>query len=202
MRKFHKVSWMVLCFFTIASVTGQQTLSSSNSINDQFNSILEKSESYKDLKIVKREWIQNLKQEVLSSVSNIESELHTSKSTLKEQSAQIDDLKSKLNKTNEVLLTYTNSGPTITFLGIQFDQIVFGTLFSILFFGSLILACLFAIKHNKSNAISQHSKSVLSDLEEEYQEYKRKAIEREQKISRQLQDELNRQKKLNTLKVS
>jgi hypothetical protein len=32
-------------------------------------------------------------------------------------------------------------------------------------------------------------------LEEEYQNHRRRALEREQKISRQLQDELNKQKK-------
>ena len=52
------------------------------------------------------------------------------------------------------------------------------------------------------NCQTNHSKSVLTELEEEYQEYKRKAIEREQKISRQLQDEINKQKSATNSKAS
>ena len=196
--------WQTVLFllFAIATTTAQETSLNSSSIASQFDYILENSESYKDLKIVKKRWIESLKESVTHSYTAMEAQLTDSKAMVQHQNSEMDQLKNKLQETNASLSAYTNAGPTVTFLGIEFDQIVFGTLFSILFFGSLIVTCLFAIKYNKSNAIAQNSKSILSELEDEYQDYKRKAIEREQKISRQLQDELNKQKQFASMKAS
>ena len=36
---------------------------------------------------------------------------------------------------------------------------------------------------------------VVEKLEEDFEDYKRKALEKEQKLGRQLQDEINKQKK-------
>jgi hypothetical protein len=72
----------------------------------------------------------------------------------------------------------------------------------VILFGSVIAVLFFALRYKKSNAVTVHSKSLLAELEEEYQNYKQKSIEREQKISRLLQDEINRQKKLNAMNAS
>ncbi|RXR21008.1 hypothetical protein EQG63_03465 [Flavobacterium amnicola] len=196
--------WQLLLFllFIGTITTAQETPSTSTTIINQFDHILTQSESYRDLQIVKRKWIENLKESVTHSYSNLEAQLTDSKAMVQQQKSEIENLKTKLEQTNASLSKYTNAGPTVIFLGIEFNQFVFGTLFSILFFGSLILTCIFAIKYNKSNELTLNAKSVLVELEEEYQEYKRKTIEREQKISRQLQDEINKQKHFIQMKVS
>jgi chromosome segregation ATPase len=202
MSKFQSVSWIVICFSIITSAKGQETAATSNSINNQFDYILEKSESYKDLKVVKNQWIQNLKSEVLGSISKIESELNRSRTALEQQSMQLKSLKAKLDKANSELQEYTNSGPSITFLGIQFNKSFFNGLLSFILLGSIVCVAFFAYQIKNMRFQKNHSKSVLDELEQEYQEYKRKAIEREQKISRQLQDELNKKKSLAAPKAS
>lgn len=196
--------WQMVLFllFVLVTSNAQETSSTSTNLSGQFDYILTKSESYRDLQIVKRKWIENLKESVFSSYTSLETQFLESKAMMQKQQREIESLKTKLQQANASLATYTNKGPTVTFLGIAFNQIVFGTLFSILFFGSLILACVFAIKYNKSNELTLNAKNVLAELEEEFQEYKRKTIEREQKISRQLQDELNKQKQFIKMKAS
>ena len=193
---------VVFLLFAITVSQAQEASLSKNTIASQFDYILEKSENYRDLKIVKTKWIQNLKQNITKSYGTIESQLLDSRTVVNRQKTEIAQLQSKLKETNASLSAYTNTGPTVTFLGIQFNQYVFTMLFSIVFFGSLLSFVFFAIRFRKANAITQHSKSILSELEEEYQEYKRRAIEREQKVSRQLQDEINKQKQFTEMKVS
>ncbi|GAA4760934.1 hypothetical protein GCM10023230_07390 [Flavobacterium hankyongi] len=180
----------------------QENQVSTTAIGNQFNTILEKSESYRDLKIVKGQLIQNLKRDVLSSISKIENDLLSSKAVLNQKSEEISTLKEKLGKTNAVLSSYTNKGPTITFLGIEFNKSFFNSFLSFILLGSIVSVVFFFFQFKKMNLATKHSKSVLNDLEEEYQSYKRSAIEREQKISRQLQDELNKQKKNQTIAVA
>lgn len=202
MNKFQSVSWIVICFFIITSARGQEEATSSNAIGNQFNYILEKSESYKDLKVVKTKWIQDLKSDVLNSFLRMEEELGSSKTAFEAQTELVGSLKEKLNVANSQLREYTNSGPTITFLGIQFNKSFFNGLFGFVFFGSIITVAFFAYQFKKMSCQTNHSKSILDELEQEYQEYKRKAIEREQKISRQLQDEINKQKSSATPKTA
>ena len=59
----------------------------------------------------------------------------------------------------------------------------------------LTLFILYFIKFNQSNKITTESKLALKELEEAFNEHRSKALEREQKIMRKLQDELNKQKK-------
>lgn len=193
---------VVFLLFAMTVSQAQEASLSKNTIASQFDYILEKSENYRDLKIVKTKWLQSLKQSITQSYGSIESQLFDTRTIVNQQKAEIAQLQSKLKETNASLSTYTNSGPTVSFLGIQFNQYVFTALFSIIFFGSLLSFAFFAIRFRKANAITQHSKSILSELEEEYQEYKRRAIEREQKVSRQLQDEINKQKQFTEMKVS
>ena len=203
--KINVIQRLQIVLFLLFAITvshAQETSFSTNTIGSQFDYILNKSENYRDLKIVKRKWLENLKETVTSSYATIQTQLQDSKTTISQQKSEIDALKNKLQQTSATLSTYTNAGPTVTFLGIEFDQIVFGTIFSILFFGSLITAVFFVIRFNNSNVVTKHSVSVLSELEEEYQEYKRRSIEREQKISRQLQDEINKQKQFSQIKAS
>lgn len=202
MTNLKNLAWIVICFFTVTSFTAQENQVSTTAIGNQFNTILDKSESYRDLKIVKKQMIQSLKQDVLNSISKIENELLNSKAVLNQKSDEISMLKDKLNKTNAVLSSYTNKGPTIAFLGIEFNKGFFNSFLSFILLGSIASVVFFFIQFKKMNLATKHSKSVLNDLEEEYQLYKRNAIEREQKISRQLQDELNKQKKMQTIQAA
>ena len=53
----------------------------------------------------------------------------------------------------------------------------------------------FIIKFKQSNIITIESKQALKESEKEFDIYKEKALEREQKAMRKLQDELNKKKK-------
>lgn len=197
-----RLQMVVLLLFAITASRAQETSLSKNTIAKQFDYILDKSENYRDLKIVKTKWIQNLKQSITQSYGTIESQLFETKTVVRQQKAEIAKLQSELKQTSASLSQYTNSGSTVTFLGITFNQYVFATLFSIIFFGSLLSFAFFAIRFKKANEMTLHSKSILAELEEEYQEYKRRAIEREQKVSRQLLDEINKLKQFTDMKVS
>ncbi|MCB0431897.1 MAG: tRNA (guanine-N1)-methyltransferase, partial [Mangrovimonas sp.] len=61
----------------------------------------------------------------------------------------------------------------------------------------LALLGFFIYKFKNSNTITKESKKALADIELEFEEHRKVALEREQKVRRQLQDELNKQKKEN-----
>ena len=58
-----------------------------------------------------------------------------------------------------------------------------------------ILLLFFISKFKMSNSITTQVKLDLKALDEEFETHRKTALEREQKVRRQLQDELNKQKK-------
>jgi len=58
----------------------------------------------------------------------------------------------------------------------------------------LVLLILFIYKFKSSNSVTKIARNNLADIEEEFEEHRRNALEREQKVRRQLQDEINKQK--------
>ena len=58
-----------------------------------------------------------------------------------------------------------------------------------------VLLMIFITKFKRSNSVTIQTKLTLKEVETEFEEHRKIALEREQKVRRQLQDELNKQKK-------
>jgi len=80
------------------------------------------------------------------------------------------------------------------FLGVQTTKATYSIV--MWSFVVLLLSFLgfFIFKFNQSNTITKEAKGNLKELELEFEEHRRKALEREQKVMRKLQDELNKKK--------
>jgi sensor domain CHASE-containing protein len=83
----------------------------------------------------------------------------------------------------------------MSFLGAQVSKVTYNFILWTIILGLLLLLLLFIYKFRRSNFLTQEAKANLSDLESEYEDHRRRALEREQRISRQLQDEINKYRK-------
>jgi DNA mismatch repair ATPase MutS len=192
-----KITTLIALFLISIVSFGQSTQKfiDTGSVANQFDYLVKKSGRYQDYKVVKQVWLQQLKK-------NVQDSLNTSRSTVKEnnqkiasQQKEIDNLNIKLTNSTSEITNLNSQISTINFLGIQLKKGTFKTLlFSII--GILVLLLLFFIfKFKQSNSVTLQTKAKLKDIEEEYEEHRKRALEREQKVMRRLQDELNKQKK-------
>jgi len=76
----------------------------------------------------------------------------------------------------------------------QMSKSGYNMLMWIIIAGLLALLVLFIYKFKNSNSVTKQAKNALAEIEEEFEEHRKVALEREQKVRRQLQDELNKQK--------
>ena len=61
--------------------------------------------------------------------------------------------------------------------------------------GVLLISLLFFIyKFKNSSVLTNEAKESLVDVEQEFEQYRKKTLEKEQKLRRQLQDEINKQR--------
>ena len=194
----NKITMAAIAILFISSTIFSQTnkkFIDSGSVKSQFNYLLDASNNYQDYKVVKAAWVLKLKSNVLDSLSVSEMKILANSEMLNSQKQLIDSLQNKLTASEIIAADLRAEKESISLFGIQFEKSVFKTLFFLIVFALIIALLFFIFKFKQSNSITTQSKLALKQAEEEFEIYRKKALEREQKAMRRLQDELNKHKK-------
>lgn len=194
-----------LLFFGVSTAqnqeeTAEESLSlDEGTIANQFLFVEKKSGNYRangiGYEVVKMTYLNQLKQHVLDSLQNADKTIKSLQNTINKQANTIASLNNTVADTANKLETVNKEKDSVSFLGMQLSKGSYSALVWGIIFILTLLFLLFVYKFRNSNILTQEAKSALVDVEAEFEEHRRRALEREQKISRQLQDELNKQKK-------
>ena len=167
----------------------------SGTIDNQFEYVITKSNNYQDYKVVKKNWLYSLKAHTLDSLKAVRKDLADTQIIVDTQAKEILELKANLENTKVSLEKTKDTKDNIRLFGAQMSKDGYKAIMWLIIAGLLALLIFFIYKFKNSNAITKSAKKSLSDIEEEFEEHRKTALEREQKVRRQLQDEINKQKK-------
>lgn len=169
------------------------------SVQGQFETLIRKSTNYrqngKRYEVVRLLELNALQKNVLDSLKTANSTIGTLKSTIAENETAIRSLNAKLDETTKTLNSTTEEKDSMPFFGNLVSKATYKLIVWSIILGLLIFLAFFIFKFKNSNALTLQAKTALADLEEEYEQHRRRALEREQKISRELHDERNKNKK-------
>lgn len=163
-------------------------------IDNQFEYVIRRSNNYQEFKVVKKTWLYELKAHTIDTLNALHKELSDTQATVNSQSNEINQLKSDLSSTKTNLDNTNKQKDSMALFGMQMSKGGYNALMWTIIAALLALLLLFVYKFNNSNSVTKQAKRTLLETEEEYEEYRRNALEREQKVRRQLQDEINKQK--------
>ena len=112
------------------------------------------------------------------------------------KASKLDSKKNKdlLTLTKITLETALKKENSISFFGIQLSKFIYNLLLWTLISLLLILVLYLSFKFQKNNFLTKRAAQNLKDVEHEYEQHRKKALEREQKLRRTLQDEINKQR--------
>lgn len=163
-----------------------------NTINQQFEDMKESSNNFQEYKVVKRTTLDRLQSNTQDSLNAFKVQVSTFDDQLEERNNNIASLKSSLKETKNTLEETRANVASISFLGIQMSKAGYKTLmWSIV--GILALALVFfIIRYRGSNAHTIAARKKLGEVEYEYDDFRKKSLEKEQRLGRQLQDERNK----------
>jgi len=168
-------------------------------ISSQFDYVSKRSGNYRAdgvrYEVVKESNLYKLRKNVLDTIDAINKKTSELNTTISEHETTISSLNKKLEETTNNLASVTEEKDSMSFLGISVSKGTYNFILWFIIAGLFILLGAFIYKFRNSNILTQEAKQNLSELEVEYEDHRRRALEREQKISRQLQDEINKQKK-------
>jgi hypothetical protein len=158
-----------------------------------------KSQNYQEYKVIKENILDGMWKIVLDSMSAKQAAIRKSQTEANNLQAElnknIETLKAKENSMNDIVFASTH----IRVLGIDFDKGFFAGMFgAILIIAGLVLAgVLYSMKVLKKNL--NEKESLATAISSEYEEYKRKAMDKQTKLSRELQNERNKLQELGAL---
>lgn len=184
-----------LSLLLFVSITfSQEKPAESNALKDQFDKIYRTSTSYKEYKVIGKERFQQLKLDVLDSIKSHKDIIRSEETRYLKEKENTKVLQEKLTKTiaeRDNALVKENS---ILLFGMPLPKtsynLILWSIITLLLIGLLY----FIFKFFKSNILTKEAQNNLADVEEEFNMHRKKSLEREQKLRRQLQDEINKQR--------
>lgn len=200
---------LLLAFFTLqiqaqteVAIDDEKLSLDSGPIESQFEYLTKKSNGWTDergqrYEVVRVQWIEKIKRNTLDSLKAVHKTLNDTKTVVTKQNDEISKLKTSLNSTQGTLEQTNIEKDSMSLFGIQMSKGGYNTLMWSIITGLLAFALFFMYKFKNSNTITKEAKKSLAETEEEFEDHRRIALEREQKVRRQLQDEINKHKNSN-----
>lgn len=184
---------LAISLITFTSAVNAQT--PKKSIDDQFTSLINESSNWQSYKVVEKGKLNQLQRNVLEATNQLQNEIDSSKAALTEQKASLNAITSKLSTTEESLKEALNREDNLDVIGIPTSKSTFKLLVCIIIAILLLALAGLFIQFKKSYTDTKEARKKLIETEEELEELKKRSLEREQKIRRQLQDEINKNRK-------
>lgn len=186
----------IFCLLMSVNTFSQKTKNDTLSLSKQFEQVYRRSSSYKDFKVIRKSTFQNLKKNTLDSIKIIDEKLkiESQKNTRLEQ--EISSVaKIRLEQDLELSEAILEKN-TIFFVGLKLKKNTFKIIIWGIFLTLIILICYLSYKLKDGVKITSQAKKELTRVEEEFNSHKKKSLVRDQKLRRQLQDEINKQRRI------
>jgi hypothetical protein len=190
-----KTIYILFFSFTVSLSFSQEKQDTQKSIENQFEEIYKKSNSYEAYKIIKKRYYQDLKQNTIDSLKQSKKIISDKEHLLFTQKNKLEKDSILLSKTTLELKKSIKREKSISFLGILVSKKIYNLLLWGIVIILLMSLSLFIVKFIRNNRITKTAQRNVIDLEKEFELFRKKSVQREQKLRRQLQDEINKQRK-------
>lgn len=184
-------------FFFALSVEAQDSISvNKNTLADQMNEAFDKSNSYQEYKVIKKTQLATLRKNILDSVSALEKNIKSHGNELQLQKIDIDSLRQNLGKTQQDLSVAKEREDGIEIFGILTSKSTYNTIMWTIIGILLLVGGFLFYRFVNSHKVTNAAQLKMAEMEIELEDYRRNSLEREQKLRRKLQDEINKNRKL------
>jgi hypothetical protein len=174
--------------------SAQDTIVDDISINGQFETILRTSTNYKGYKVINKEKFLQLKQNILDSIKISQNLLTLKNKSLKAEKETIKRTQDSLNKTQLELSATVLIADSISLLGTRLSKATYNIILWTLILSLISALICVILKFLTNNILTKEAKNNLLIVEKELEQHIKNAIDREQKLRRKLQDEVNKQR--------
>lgn len=192
MKKIFLTSTLILCFAFISNAQ----VSSETTIDEKFSELITNSNNFKGHKVVNTEELTTLQRLTSNRIAELKEEIATSKQQAKAQKEQMVLLQEKFNSLEARLQEVTAEKDAISFLGMPVDKASYKTIMWSIVAMLVLALTFFVIRFKRSHVHTAEARKNLGEIEKEFELYRAKSLEKEQRLGRLLQDEKNKHMKV------
>lgn len=193
MRLFISAILLILLSNSVFSQTEiTEPITEPKTIEGQFDKMFRISSTYQTYKVIDKDAFILLKNNVLDSIKKTKKALVELENLLKDERESIAYLNESMTKMQLELDNALSKEDIISFFGIPLSKITYSLLLWTIIIGLGSGLGFFVFKFFRSDVLTKQAQENLITVEEEFEVYRKISIEREQKLRRQLQDEINK----------
>jgi uncharacterized phage infection (PIP) family protein YhgE len=202
MKKLSVIACLLVSFFTYAQTPVQApaatpvqpapTETAKLTLDQRFALMKSRAQSYNDFKVVKELVLDGVWKITKDSITKIKTDLMAAHVKINQLENDVKVAKDNFNQKEASVADITFDSTHITMLGISFTKSAFIGIVTGIVVALVIglLAVWGTLKYTSTNL--KEKTAVVDMISNEFDEYKRKALDKESKILRQLQDERNK----------
>jgi hypothetical protein len=161
-------------------------------LNERFQLLKTKSQNYKEYKVIKENVLDSFWKIVRDSVASKEAALAARDQSIKQLNVALAETQANLKKKEESMAEIVHDSTHINVLGINFSKSVFITTVAVIVIILVLMVVLITGRLKLVHMSMKERADAFTSLSNEFEEYKRKAMEKQTKLSRELQTERNR----------
>lgn len=189
-KQFFIIAFLLV---TVMQTRAQQdSIAAATPVQDEFTQLIEESNNYQGYKVVDYDKLIQLRNNTRSYISDLKEEIIVQKNTVDQQNKEIEDLKNQLNATREDLKRVSEEKDALMFLGMPFSKGGYKAMMWGIVAALIVIVLFLFFRYKNSHSATREARQKLSETEKEFDAYRSKALEKEQRLGRLLQDEKNK----------
>jgi hypothetical protein len=161
-------------------------------LNERYQLLKTKSQNYREYKVIRETVLDSFWKIVRDSVASKEAALDSRDQNIKQLNTTLAETQANLKKKEESMAEIVHDSTHINVLGINFSKSVFITTVAVIVAILVLMVVLITGRLKLIHSAMKERADAFTSLSNEFEEYKRKAMEKQTKLSRELQTERNR----------
>jgi len=191
---------MLVTFISLGNVFGQSTTQreppkgslTSGTIDSQFIYLYAISRTQDGIELVRQANLERIRKNVADTIRALTREIADLKAKDGSQQAAVDAMTDSLSQARSDLQAAQQEKDSFSFLGISLQK----STYSLMMWGLVLLLAValafYIYRYNESHVVTTDTRKAIDELQAEFDQHRKKAMEKEQKLKRQLQDEINK----------
>nr|WP_299205701.1 hypothetical protein [uncultured Brumimicrobium sp.] len=180
------------------SLTSYSQNEENKNLDQQFKELIESSNSYQAYKVIKHSKLKILQKDIRDSINVLEKTISNSQLLIADQKAKIDSSLQVIEGLNTKLAETQKKVDNINILGISTNKSSYSTIMWTIVILLVFTALILFFIYKKGNRKTKEAKAKFLETEQELEGLRKRSLEREQKIRRELQDEINKNRSTRT----
>ena len=180
-----RLIFLTVTLFSYVVVFGQN-------LNEQFKTLNEDAETFKVYKVIKKDELNQFWSIVNDSIDHLKNQHSDAQRLIKIQENELAKMEELIQENNNKMLEQHFATTHINVLGIEFLKASYIIINFILIIGLMVGLGMLFFKFKESHIIANKKTSRYENLDKEFDDYKKRALEKQMRLRRDLQTTMNR----------